>query len=293
MADTMKARLQTIEQLPTLPEVAYQILNITNRPMLSIHELREIVERDPAISARVLSVANSAFFGFPARTDALDEAIMRIGLENVKSIAMGISVMSMFGDIKITDTYRRLFNHSLTVGLTARQIAKGLRMSTEGDIFIDGLLHDLGLLVLDVYFPELYEEILNAMDNRSLLEVEKDVLGNTHAEIGFWLAEKWNLPDSVLCAILFHHTPSLASRSMEHVAILHIADYFVSSNIFKPSMKEMNYSFDRLSLDIIGIGDNEMRSIEESIASVSSDALFRSLLTQCGTELDHASCFAV
>jgi HD-like signal output (HDOD) protein len=264
MADTMKARLQTIEQLPTLPEVAYQILNITNRPMLSIHELREIVERDPAISSRVLSVVNSAFFGFPARTDALDEAIMRIGLENVKSIAMGISVMSMFGDIKITDTYRRLFNHSLTVGLTARQIAKGLRMSTEGDIFIDGLLHDLGLLVLDVYFPELYEEILNAMDNRSLL-----------------------------CAILFHHTPSLASRSMEHVAILHIADYFVSSNIFKPSMKEMNYSFDRLSLDIIGIGDNEMRSIEESIASVSSDALFRSLLTQCGTELDHASCFAV
>ena len=79
MAETFKTRLQKIEQLPTLPEVAYQIMNITNRPMLSISELKEIVERDPAISARVLSVANSAFFGFPARTDAIDDAIMRIG----------------------------------------------------------------------------------------------------------------------------------------------------------------------------------------------------------------------
>jgi len=289
MADTFKTRLQNIEQLPTLPEVAHQILNISNRPMLSIKELKEIVERDPAISARVLSVANSVFFGFPARTNALDDAIMRIGLENVKSIAMGISVMSMFGNIKITDDYRRLFNHSVAVGLTARQIAKSLRICTEEDIFIDGLLHDLGLLVLNIYFPELYAEVLSAMDNRSLIEAEKSVLGNTHAEIGFWIAEQWNLPDSVLDAILYHHTPCLASRSMEHAAIIHIADYYVSSNIFKPTEKEINYSIDRLSFDILGVGNNEMQSIEESIAGVVSDALFRSLLTHSDTAIDTTS----
>jgi len=266
MRNTFKSNIQKIEKLPTLPEIAHHILHLTNDPLFSINELKNIVEKDPAISARIISVANSAFFGASVRTMKLDDAIMRIGLNNVKSIAVGISVLTLFGEDKITSDYKRLFNHSLTVGLTARSLAREFRMIIGENILLDGLLHDLGYLVLSSYFPEVYQNMLDSFQfSRSLLDAEKNILGYSHAEIGFWLAEQWNLPSTLLDTILYHHTPSLSRNNARRVAIIHIADYIVSKESFGPFEKDPNYSLDRDACALLGISDNDLKHMEETV----------------------------
>lgn len=266
MGNTFKSNLQKIEKLPTLPETAHHIMNLTNDPLLSIDELKNIVERDPAISARIISVANSAFFGASVRTNMLDDAIVRIGINNVKSIAIGISVLTLFGESKVTSDYKRLFNHSVIVGLTARSLAKKFRTIIGENILLDGLLHDLGYLVLNSYFPEVYQNMLDSFQcSRSLLDAEKNILGYSHAEIGFWLAGQWSLPYTVLDTILYHHTPSLSKNNAKRVAIIHIADYIVSKDILSPFEKDPNYSLDQDSCAILGISDNDFKDMEGTV----------------------------
>ena len=280
MGENFKSHLQKIEKLPTLSETAIQILNLTNDPLLSIDELKNILERDPAISAKILSVANSAFSGFPLQTNALGDAIMRIGFNNVKSIALGISVMTLLDNGKSTAEYKRLFNHSVTVGLTSRVVAKNLRTGIADNILIEAMLHDLGYLVLNRYFPEIFQEILSLFENEaSLLDAEKNILSCTHSDIGFWLAEKWNMPDTILDAILYHHIPSLAGRNAKRVAIIHIADYIVSKNIISPIEKDTNYPLDPCSIDMLGISNDDLKGLAESIGDVlSSDKIFSSVV---------------
>jgi HD-like signal output (HDOD) protein len=278
MGDTFQAYIRKIEDLPTLPVTANQILNLADDPLFSLDKLKDILERDPAISAKILSVANSAFFGFPLRTNMLSDAIMRIGFDNVRSIALGISLLTLLCDGRTTPAYKRLFNHSITVGLTARLLTRNFRMGISDDILIDGMLHDLGHLVLNRYFPEVFEEILASLEREgSLIDAERSVMNYTHSDAGFWLAEKWNLPESVLDTSLYHHAPSQAKRNQKRAAVIHIADYIVSRNILSPVKKDANYPFDHNAIDILGFSDNTLSDLEESIDGIpfSDDIFFK------------------
>jgi HD-like signal output (HDOD) protein len=269
MSNSIKHRVKNISNLPTLPVIAQQILNITNESTLSIDKLRIIVGKDPAIMAKILSVANSAFFRSTVRTTNLNDAMMRIGLNNIKNIAIGLSVLALLSDGKKTSDYSRLFNHSVFVGFAARSIAKNLKMSIVEDILIEGILHDVGYLVLNKYFPDIYNEILkNREYGKSVLDAEKDLIHHTHADIGFWLADKWNLPDTILDATLYHHTPSLVKRNDKHVGIVHIADYITAKNIYSPFKREPGYSLDHSSLDILTISEKDLKDIERSVCNI-------------------------
>ncbi|MBI4683081.1 MAG: HDOD domain-containing protein [Nitrospirae bacterium] len=276
MGNILKSYVQKIKELPTLPVTAHEILHLTVDPLLSVDKLKHIVEKDPAIAAKILSVANSAFFGYPVRTTQLNDAIMRIGFNSVKSIAAGIAVLSFLDDGKKTADYKRLFNHSVSVGLTARFIANNLKLGMAEDILIDGLLHDLGYLVLLRSFPTIYQNILDSLENeKSLLKAEKGVLSCTHADVGFWLAEQWKLPGTILDANLYHHTPSLAKRNEKRLAIIHVADYIAAKNIFSPIEKDPDYPLDHVAFDILTISDSDLKDMEESISNIPlSDEIF-------------------
>jgi len=269
MSESIKYQVQNINNLPTLPVIAQQILNITNESTLSIDKLRNIVGKDPAIMAKILSVANSAFFRSAVRTTNLNDAMMRIGLNNIKNIAIGLSVLALLTDRKKTSNYSRLYNHAVFVGFTSRSIARTLRMSISEDILIEGLLHDLGYLVLNKYFPDIYNQILkNREYNKSVLDAEREIIHHTHADIGFWLAEKWNLPDTILDSTLYHHTPSLTKRNEKNIGIVHIADYITSKNIYSPFKEDPEYSLDRSSLDILKISESDLKDIELSECNI-------------------------
>jgi HD-like signal output (HDOD) protein len=272
--ESLKDLIKNIKNLPTIPFIAQEVLNLLNDDMLSLDKLEGIIERDPAISAKVLSVANSAFFGFQVTSDALGSAMMRIGFNNVKNIALAISLMTILDDGqrgKAFD-YKKIFNHSVSVGFTARILTKNLKIRISDESLMIGTLHDLGYLVLNRYFPEKYEEVLFAFEKeQNLLDAEKKVLGFTHAEIGMWFAEEWKLPDIVQDVNLFHHTPSLAKRNEKHVAVIHIADYLTAKNIVSPIEKDPNYPLDPHSLKILGISENDLKNLEESLGGVPFD----------------------
>jgi putative nucleotidyltransferase with HDIG domain len=269
MSESILSQLQKINNLPTLPLIAQEILKIATKSTLSIEELINIVGRDVAIMAKILSVANSAFFRVSGDITNLSDSIMRIGINNVKSIAIGISALTLLSGDKRTSEYSRLYNHSLFVGLTAQTIARNLKMNIADDILIEGLLHDLGYLVLQKYFPDIYKQILkNLENNKSVLDADKDIIELTHADIGFWLAEKWELPDTILDTTLYHHTPSLAKRNEKHVGIVHIADYITTKNTYSPIEIRLSYPIDQGVFDILQISEKDLTDIELSVLDI-------------------------
>ncbi|GBD97860.1 MAG TPA: HDOD domain-containing protein [Nitrospirae bacterium] len=279
MNDSLKLYVQKIKNLPTLPVIAEEILSLVGDDLISVNKLENVVKNDPVISAKILSVANSVFFGLKVRSKTLDGAIMRIGFNNVKNIALGISLMTVLEDGKGARTfdYKRIYNHSVSVGFSAGLISRELKLDFSEEILINGMLHDIGYLVLNKYFPEIYQKLLNSFEKeKSLLETEKTVLDFTHADIGTWLAEQWNLPNTILDTTLYHHTPSLAKRNLKRIAVIHIADYIATRDIMGPTEKDPGYPFDHASLDILGISGEDLNDIEAKICGdISSDEMFR------------------
>ncbi|MBI5740756.1 MAG: HDOD domain-containing protein [Nitrospirae bacterium] len=279
MNEPLRSFVKNIKSLPTIPAIAQKILGLLNDNQLSVDKIEEIIEKDPAISAKILSVANSAFFGFQVSSDFLRNAIMRIGFNNVKNIALSISLMTVLDDGKrgTAFDYRRIFNHSIAVGFTARLISKKLRLDHADDYLMNGMLHDLGYLVMNRYSPEAYQEVLFTFkEGLPLLDAEKKALQFTHAEVGSWLAEEWKLPEVVQDINMFHHSPALAHRNTKQVALIHIADFLTAANILGPMEDDVRYPLDSSSLEILGLKESDLKEMEESIGGVPfSDEIFK------------------
>jgi len=280
MNDSLRLYVQKISKLPTIPFIAQEILNMVDDDLTSINKLENIIEKDPAISAKILSVANSAFFGYQTPSGTIANAIMRIGVSNVKNIAIGISLMTVFTDEKPVRTvdaqYQRIFKHSLAVGMVARQLSRELKLHISNEIFMNGILHDLGFMVLNNYFPEKFSKVFSEFGKlKYFLEAEKTILGFTHADIGTWLADKWNLPEDIIDTTLYHHSPLLAKSNRELVALTHIADYITTKNVFSITEADPNYPLDISTFDILGISENDFNEIETTInKEMLSDEIF-------------------
>jgi len=272
MVNSLKEYVQRIKNLPTIPMIAQEILAIVGEEMTSVSKLEKIVENDPVISAKILSVANSAFFGMTTPAKTLSNAILRVGFDNVRNIALGISLMTVIGNGKQGKSadYQRIFNHSITVGFVARIIGKKVKMSTSEETLMNGLLHDIGFLVLNRYFPDNYLKVLTAVEKgKPLLDAEKEVLDFTHADIGGWLAEQWKLPATVIDSTRFHHSPSLAKKNVKQIAIIHLADYMASNTILSASEKNPDYPLDASAFEILGMSEDSLRKIEAEVSGLS------------------------
>ncbi len=268
MNDSLKEHVQQITELPTIPIIAQEVLALVNSSSISVEKLETIIQNDPAISAKILSVANSAFFRVKETTKTLSNAISRVGFDNVKNVAIGVSLMSVFYEKKhgTAIDYQRIFNHSVSVGFISKLLSDNLKLSISDEVVINGMLHDLGYMVLNRFFSDKYEDVLKVMEKEeSLLEAEKAVLNFSHADIGAWLADKWNLPASVSDAIMHHHTPSLAKKNSKSAAVIHIADYITTRDIQGPIEKDPNYPFDHSSLDSLGISEKDLGDLESKI----------------------------
>ena len=277
MNEYIRPYVQKITKLPTLPVIAQEILMMVNNDLITVDKLEKIIENDPAITAKVLSVSNSAYFGMKSPTKSLGNAIMRIGFNNIKNVAIGVSLMTVMGDGSkdpVLD-YNRIFNHSVTVGFIARMMTKEMKSRISEEILMDGILHDIGYLILSKYFTEEYRKVLEDYKlTGSLLASEESVFGFTHADIGHWLAEKWKLPANVMDTILYHHNPSLAKKNMKRVAMIHIADYISSKNMMAATKESPNYPLDPGALSILELSEDAFKSLEEKIInSMSSDEM--------------------
>lgn len=267
---TLRVVVQKIPKLPTLPSVAEKILGMVDDDCSNVESIVHTIEQDPAIVAKILSFANAAFYGAGQPVLSVREAVMKIGFKNIRSIALGISLMTIFADNKerYAAAYRRVFCHSFAVGVIANRIAEKLGNGVLHEAFIAGLLHDIGQLVINKYFNDEYIRIIGEFQKGSfLIDAERSVLGITHADIGLWLADKWNLPAVIQDAIYYHHNPSAAPTNRKAVAIVHLANVIAERRQLGPleGSGSVANPLDYAALEILGLAEKDLEEIESSI----------------------------
>ncbi len=224
-----------LDSLPTLPHVAAQVMELSMSSKSSVREIAKILETDPALTSKVLKVANSAFYGLKQQVNSLELALVVLGMGEVSHLVMSISVFSAFPDIPGKKTFNReqFWVHSAGCGHFARVIARRLgEPALSGEVFVGGLLHDIGKVVLDEKAHDVFTDIFTQAqeEDRAIYEVEKERLGFTHEEVGLVLAQKWNLPLSLQEAISLHHHPEDAEKAQFTVAVVRMADLFCKAN---------------------------------------------------------------
>lgn len=230
-ARSLRKATESVLSLPTLPLVASRMLQMVDDPNLSSGALGKALSEDQVLTARILKLANSSYYGFPRRIATVNLAVVVLGFEAVKDLILSVAVMDLFRNGRRDSRFdlAQFWDHSVRVAAASRQLARILRWRAVGEAFTAGILHDIGKVVLHQYQPVPFEEALRRMaeDGVPHLEAELDVLGATHAEVGAWLVEKWNLPTTLVQAVRYHHTPGEADPDhAAHAALLHLADVF-------------------------------------------------------------------
>lgn len=225
--DKIKQLVSRIENVPTLPVVVGRILAATQDPNTSAEDINQIILTDQSLTAKILKLVNSAFYGFPRRIGTVTEAVVILGFGTIRNLAITASVFHSYGKSGTGRFDRMAFwRHSLGVGVVCRLLAKKLHMPNREDIFIAGLLHDLGKVILDQHCHSEFKQALELAESRncSLYDAETEVFGATHAEVGRWLAERWNMPEFLIWSIGYHHTPGEAPENSPVVCLVHIAN---------------------------------------------------------------------
>jgi putative nucleotidyltransferase with HDIG domain len=217
--------------LPELPSLASELNEVIENPMSSAEHIARVVSRSPSLTAVLLKIVNSSFYSLPSKISTVSHAVSLIGTQEISVLALGISVLSMFKNIpKETIDMHSFIRHSLICGLLSRVFAAHKNVPQTEQLFVAGLLHDIGRLILYNYFPDESRYVLVRSRNRNTLlyKEEKDYLGCDHAQLGVQLMKQWKLPPILENNILHHHKPSKAQQLVP-AAIVHLADIIANS----------------------------------------------------------------
>lgn len=213
-------------KLPTLPSIFYEINEALSDPESSVTHIAALVDKDTALAARLLKLANSAFYGFPTRIDSILKAVTLIGVRQLNILVLGIYATAAFKNISaVYIDMQSFWKHSLACGIVARILSSYRVSQITETFFLAGLLHDVGRLVLISSLPDLRVEAFRRANRTQaiLTGVEESVFGFNHAHLGGLLGEKWNFPKLLENAIRYHHRP-MESETPFEAAIVHVAD---------------------------------------------------------------------
>ncbi len=220
-----------VSDLASLPEICVRLNEMVDDPRASVLAMEEVIAQDPALTARLLKVANSSIFGQRGRVDSLSRAVMLIGTNAVRDIVLATSSIQAFANLSsdLVDMHS-FWKHSLYNGIVARTLAAKRRILNKERLFLMGLLHDIGQLAMFHAIPDKMNAIFNYAKQQQMpvAEVEKRALGFDHGEVGGQLLKCWGLPDGVAQAAHYHHWPWLADSYALETAIIHLADYIAN-----------------------------------------------------------------
>ena len=216
--------------LPSAPSIYLELIEALKRPEVSVEDVAAVLTRDAGMAAKVLQLVNSAAFGCRRHITNLEDAVIFLGIESIKALALSVSAFSMF-DTRICPHFSigHFEEHSGVVASLARAVAKSRNVPKPviDDTFVAGLLHDVGKLILVSNYPEKYDCVLEEATSgvKTLTHAERGAFSITHAEAGSYLLSMWGLPDNVVEAVAFHHNPSKCpDNSFGPLAAVHIAD---------------------------------------------------------------------
>jgi len=216
--------------LPPISHVATQILKLTSDPDCSVSELQRVISSDQALSAQILKIANSATFGMMREVRTLPQAIITLGLNTVKSVVIASSAKDLYMRSTATPYLFAIWEHSLVSALAGHAIARVFRYPVCDEVFLGGLMHDIGKSVMYLKYADKYGKILKLASEGKLddgLQAELDAFGFDHAMVGEALSNSWNLPKAFSQCVRWHHSP--VSADSENALLI---SYVVLGNAF-------------------------------------------------------------
>lgn len=257
--------LRHIDQLPGLPGTVTRVREMLYTDEGSAAEAGEVISRDPAVAAKVLKVANSAAYGFPNRVDNVNLAVSLLGLIETYSVVVSTSVINLLDRSRSFD-YMTFWLESMVCATMATAISRAVDTRLRSGVFSAGLLHDIGRVALAEVAPKHYARVNRSLTGLALIENEEDVIGLTHTEAGYQLAQRWGLPEEIAETIRFHHTPAYAQP--EHralVSMVNIAD--VVSRAHRPDTEHrlVDFAECRESMQFLEMNDDDVLEIFRGI----------------------------
>jgi len=270
-------------EIATLPEVTVKIIELVEDPKSTARDLHELIKSDPALSARVLKVVNSAFYGLPGKVANLDRAVALLGLSAVKNIAIAASISRIFQSGRIGQQFsaKDLWAHSVAVGVASRMLCLALGPKIGGEeLFLAGLIHDLGILVERQAFPEqLAEAVGKAADQGGgFCQSEQAILGADHQAFGQVLTAKWRFPVPLQYVVGQHHSPEHIPAEYQVVgAIVHLADVLCCQERIGFYLTAADETITPELMDLAGVTDEILQNTRANLAEqiAEADALLR------------------
>lgn len=231
MADLQKT-LDEIRDLPTLPDVVAKVNQLVSDPNTSAADINDVISKDPSLSARILKLVNSPFYGFPRRITTITYAVVILGFTAVRNLALSAFVFDAFKGRKEKNLFdlKAFWTHSITTAMAARFIARKVDGEEEEDAFMGGLLHDIGKTVMNQYLRDDLDKVVQtvASEDTLFLDAERAVLDYDHIELGALLLERWNLPPRLVEIVRYHRAVADASpESRKATAVVHLAKILV------------------------------------------------------------------
>ena len=230
-AQIRKRIIVQLDRLPALPSFLSRIIDCANDDQTSAHDLKEIILQDQSVTARVLKLANSAYYGYHRKISTVTDAIVVVGFQAVVDLATSLALTRMFEGVTASDEFdvRQCWLHTLATAEATRLTARRVQYQNLERAYLVGLLHDLGKVVLAQMFRKEFEDAVFEARAHSwpLCKVEQSVFEFHHGEAGNWLGEKWNLPNSILAGMRYHHEPQQAPQVYKPESLLaHCGNYF-------------------------------------------------------------------
>ncbi len=250
--------LSNIRNLPSVPLIIFEVSKMLGNPNTSASDLGRVIGRDQGLVAKILTVANSPLYGLPRRVATIEFAIVILGFDHIKNIVMALSMIEAFKRNGGTNWDNKSYwNHTLFTAAAAKRIADEIGYPKSGEVFTAGLLHDLGISIIQRYFNKEFNTICSLVDTQQMryLKAEEQVLGLTHQEVGKFLINKWNLPEALGDAIANHHHPSKSENNKVLASIIHLADYMTQRIGTGCFYWDDDMQLDENIIDILKFGD--------------------------------------
>jgi len=274
MANSLITLQEIVEQttdLPSIPAAAVRVIQETDSALSTAAHIAEVLAQDQSLTIRILRLANSAYFGLSRRVDDLTEAVVVLGMRNVRNLAMvACSYPWMVRPLKgYALGPRQLWSHSFSIAVGAQLVAKQARIPNDDVAFTAGLLADVGKSALSVWLEDKLAALIvyATREGMTFDEAERKVLGYDHAQVGEYLAAQWNFPTSITQVIRWHHQPSSLETPDPIVDCVHVGDYLTMIMGYGLGGDGLQYGFDTTTLERLQLTTDHLDQITDEFVT--------------------------
>ncbi|MBL0927224.1 MAG: HDOD domain-containing protein [Phycisphaerales bacterium] len=280
-SQVVASAIREISHIATLPEITIRIIELVEAPSSTAQDLHKVISNDPALCSRILKVVNSSFYGLPGQIGSINRALVLLGLNAVKNIAISASLAKLFKGGQICPQFaaKDLWSHSVATATGAKLVASELGMGAADEAFLAGLIHDIGIMVELQFDRNKFIEVFNGLavgpngtPQNNLLDVESRVFGANHQQFGMALSEKWKFPKAFGAVCGHHHNPmELPAGTRTLACLVHVAEALAAGLDKGFRMETVTNQIIPAVLDELSLSPSKLPELEKKLADSLGD----------------------